>query len=321
MHFSREFEFRNESLHNDNRPVRIGKELAPALGCERLVLEDCKSLTCAWCVWVEDFFNLKTKVCIWVHCWACKCTISSKFFLLDAADERNLINLGMHFQANLPNFEGPQWFYFVLGPCVKYRSSISSTSSLLTTPNELSILSRKRDRLSTVQIKRGMGFVLFLILAGRLRHFQRRGVGDSCIAQASSPSLARHKLGLSNLFNATLMQVMFAEVLEHLQCAASPWGEHSVHPVNHTAGLRNSDSRVSYLDVLTRLPFCATHPSQGCSPVSSCTPSMLGLEWRTSREEVVLEEGGLVTQWVAFFPLSQCWTKYPHVVLRGAVLL
>lgn len=126
-------------------------------------------------------------------CWACKYTISRKCFLLDAADERNLINFGMHFQAKLPNFEGPQWFYFVLGTCVKYRSSISSTSSLLTTPNEFNIVSRNRSRLSTVQIKCSMGFVLFLILSGRLRHFQSRRVGDSCILQAmeSSPCMVR----------------------------------------------------------------------------------------------------------------------------------
>lgn len=94
-------------------------------------------------------------------CGACKYTLSRKFFLLDAADERNLIKLGMHFQAELPNFERPQQFYFVLGPCVKYRSSISSASSLLTTPDEFSIVSRKRDRLSTVQIKHSMGFSAF----------------------------------------------------------------------------------------------------------------------------------------------------------------
>lgn len=120
---------------------------------------------------------------------------------------------------------------------------------------------------------------------------------------------------------------MFAEALEsrgeHLQCAVSPWGEHSVHPTNHTADLRNSDFRVGYLDTLalTRLSFCATHPSQGCNPVSSCTLSMFGLEWVTSREKAALEEEWLVTQWVAFFPLSQYWTKHPHAVLRGAVLL
>ena len=126
-------------------------------------------------------------------CWACKYTISRKFFLLDAADERNLIKLGMHFQAKLPNFEGPQRFYFVLGPCVKYRSSISSVSSLLTTPNEFSIVSQERETLSTVQIKYSMGFVIFLILSGRLRHFQRRGVGESCIPQAieSFPCMAQ----------------------------------------------------------------------------------------------------------------------------------
>lgn len=81
----------------------------------------------------------------------------------------------------------------MLGPCVKYSSSISSTSALLTTPNDFSIVSRKADRLSTVQIKCSMAFVLFLILSGRLRHFQRRGVGDSCISWAieSFPCMAR----------------------------------------------------------------------------------------------------------------------------------
>lgn len=118
-------------------------------------------------------------------CSAWKYITSRKFFLLDVANERNLINLGMHFQAKLPNSERPQWFYFVLGPCVKYRSSISSASSLLTTPNEFSTFSRKRDGLSTVKIKHSMGFVLFLILSGRLRHFQMRGVGDSCIPQTT----------------------------------------------------------------------------------------------------------------------------------------
>lgn len=68
-----------------------------------------------------------------------------------------------------------------------------------------------------------------------------------------------------------------------------------------------TDSRVCYLDTLafTQLSFCATPPSQGCSPVSSCTLSMFGPEWKTSREETALEEAGLMTHWVAFFPLSQ----------------
>lgn len=129
-------------------------------------------------------------MCLGPVCWACKYTIARKIFLLDTADERNLINLGMHFQAKLPNFEGPQWLYFVLGTCVKYRYSISSTSSLLTTPNEFSIVSRKRDRLSIAQIKYSMGFVHFLILSGRLRAFQRK---DRCIPQAieSFPRMAQ----------------------------------------------------------------------------------------------------------------------------------
>lgn len=118
-------------------------------------------------------------------CCACKYTISRMCFHSDVADERNLIKLGMHFQAKLLNSEGPQPFYFVLGPCVKNRSSISRASSLLTTETEFSRVSGKRDRISRVQIRHSIASALFLILSGRLRHFQRRGVRDTCIPQAT----------------------------------------------------------------------------------------------------------------------------------------
>lgn len=255
-------------------------------------------------------------------CRACKYTLSRNFFVLDAADERNLIKLGMHFQAKLPNFEGPQRFYFVLGPCVKYRSSISSASSLLTTQNEFSIVSRKRDRLSAVQIKHSMGFCAFPQTFWEAQTFpeERGGIqlhsSGNWILPLHGTSLgsaicqrnphARHVCGDAGERRWT-----------STACVA-PWGEHGAHPPDHTADLRNSDSRAGYLDTLalTRLSFCATQPSRGCSPVSTCTLSKFGLEWVTSREKAALEEAGLVTQWVTFFPLSQYWTKHPHVVLR-----
>lgn len=131
-------------------------------------------------------------------------------------------------------------------------------------------------------------------------------------AGTTNPSPAWHELGPCNVFNATLARATFAEVLEsrgeHPQCGVSPGDtSHGDHPTNHTAGLRNSDSCEGYTDILalTRLSSCAIHSSQGCSPVSSCMLSMFGLEWITSREKAVLEEVGLVIQWVAFFPLSQ----------------
>lgn len=217
----------------------------------------------------------------------------------------------MHIQAKLPNFEQPLWFSFVLGPYVKDRPSISSSSSILTTPNVFSIVSRKRYRLSTVQIKHSMGFVLSLFLSVKFRHFLRRGMGDRCIPMQLNASSAWHKLGL----NAALVEAMPVEVLEsgdeNLQCAVSPWGEYGVYTTNQTTNLRNRNFTVGYLDTLasTRLLFYATQPSQGCSLVSSCKLSMFGPEWITSREKPVLEEAGLVTQWVAFLPLSQCCTN------------
>lgn len=81
---------------------------------------------------VDDFLNHKTKVCIWVQ----SVGLASITDLGNSvsADERNLIKLGMHFQAKFTNFERPLQFYCVLGPCVNDRSSISSASSLLSTP-------------------------------------------------------------------------------------------------------------------------------------------------------------------------------------------
>lgn len=78
------------------------------------------------------FFNHKTKVCNWVQSVGYASTIDLESSV--SADERNLIKLGMHFQAKFTNFERLLRFYFVLGPCVNYRPSISSVSSLLTTP-------------------------------------------------------------------------------------------------------------------------------------------------------------------------------------------
>lgn len=112
--------------------MRGEEEFAPASQWEGLVLEDLKLLTCARCVSVEDFFNHKTKVSIWVQ----SVGLASITHLGSSvsADERKLIKLGMHFQAKFTNFERPLRFYFVFRPCVNYRSSISSASSLLTTP-------------------------------------------------------------------------------------------------------------------------------------------------------------------------------------------
>lgn len=75
------------------------------------------------------FLNHKTKVCIWVQYVELASTTDLGSSV--SADERNLIKLGMHFQAKFTNFERPLQFCGVLGACVNYTSSISSASSLL----------------------------------------------------------------------------------------------------------------------------------------------------------------------------------------------
>lgn len=78
--------------------------------------------------------------------------------------------------------------------------------------NEFSIVSRKIDRLSTVQIKHSMGFVLFLIFSGKLRHFQRRWVGDSNTPQAVQSCPCRAQAWAQQSVQST--QAMFVEASE-----------------------------------------------------------------------------------------------------------